>query len=76
LLPFFDTGSHYAAQAGLELEILLPQLPEWYISGVCHHTQLNKNGFQKSVLFHHFSTLNDISLQLLCFQCDIAIPIL
>jgi hypothetical protein len=26
---FFETGSHYAAQAGLKLENLLPQPPCW-----------------------------------------------
>jgi hypothetical protein len=32
LALFFETGSHYVAQAGLELSILLPQPPECWDS--------------------------------------------
>jgi hypothetical protein len=34
---FFETGSYYVVQAGLELVILLPQAPE--IIGVFYHTR-------------------------------------
>jgi hypothetical protein len=38
--------SLYVAQAGLELEILLPQPPEWgEVTGVYHYTQLPLKSF-------------------------------
>lgn len=30
ILWFLDKGSHYAAQAGLEILLLLPQSPQWW----------------------------------------------
>jgi hypothetical protein len=37
---FFETGSRYVAQAGLELVILLPHPPDVGITGMHHHAQL------------------------------------
>jgi hypothetical protein len=33
----FEIGSHYIAQAGLELIILLSQPPKCWITGMYHH---------------------------------------
>jgi hypothetical protein len=38
LVLCFETGSHYEAQAGLEIVILLPQSPKSRVAAVCHHT--------------------------------------
>jgi hypothetical protein len=43
LVCFFETGSHHAAQAGLELEIL----PGAGITYLCHHTQLCPRFFKR-----------------------------
>jgi hypothetical protein len=37
----FETESHFAAQAGLELKILLPGFMSARIIGMHHHTQLD-----------------------------------
>jgi hypothetical protein len=34
----FETGSHYVAQVGLEVTILLPQPPEYWITGDHHYS--------------------------------------
>jgi hypothetical protein len=39
-LLFLETGSHYEAQAGLELTILIFNLSSAGITGVNHHTWL------------------------------------
>jgi hypothetical protein len=39
-LPVFQTGSHYVAQDGLELSILLPHPPEPCITDVSHYAWL------------------------------------
>jgi hypothetical protein len=34
IFTFFETVSCYAAQAGLELSILLPQHPQWWVTAM------------------------------------------
>jgi hypothetical protein len=41
ILLFFETMSHYVAQAGLHLPILLSSLPSAVIVGVCHQAWLS-----------------------------------
>ncbi|EHB14441.1 hypothetical protein GW7_16050, partial [Heterocephalus glaber] len=37
LFCFFETGSHYIAQAGLRLMAILPHPPSAGITGMSHH---------------------------------------
>jgi hypothetical protein len=37
IIMFFETDSYCMVQAGLKLQILLPQPPQAGITGVCHH---------------------------------------
>jgi hypothetical protein len=43
----FETESQYVAQAGLELEILLPQPPECWDCGVHHYAWLTNIRFKR-----------------------------
>jgi hypothetical protein len=49
---FFETESHYVAQAVLQLRILLPQPPACWILGMHHHTWLIKKSSLLVLLTH------------------------
>jgi hypothetical protein len=54
---FFETGSHYVAQAGLKLEILLLQLSEYQDTDLCYRVW--KYSTSQGIVLHYYGWLKD-----------------